>query len=103
MDGIDQSLNKELLLEVLGNLAKLRKAFPYTLLLYALSPKDVFNLLDIFQGTTITFPTKEELMDCVTFSIVQKYGGYDKTPKEVLNGLTKRKYKQMLAAIEGID
>lgn len=95
-----ENINKELLLEVLGTLTKLRKEFPYTLLLYILEPSQAMKFLDIFAGTTVTFPTQQELLECVTFSIVQKYGGYDKTPKEVLNGLTKRRYNELLSAID---
>ena len=93
-------VNKELLLEVLGNLTKLRKDFPYTLLLYVLDPSQLTKFLDIFAGTTVTFPTQQELMECISFSIVQKYGGFDKAPKEILNGLTKRRYNELLASYE---
>lgn len=96
-------INKELLLEILGTLTKLRTAFPYTMLLYVLQPKDLMKLLDVFAGTTITFPTKDELMECITFSIVQKYGGYEQTPREVLNGLTKKRYLELLSAIDSDD
>lgn len=95
-------INKELLLEILGNLTKLRKDFPYTLLLYALEPQQLTKFLDVFAGTTVTFPTQQELMECITFSIIQKYGGYEKTPKEILNGLTKKRYRELLAAFEKI-
>ena len=93
-------VSKELLLEILGNLTKLRKDFPYTLLLYVLDPSQLTKFLDIFAGTTVTFPTQQELMECISFSIVQKYGGFDKAPKEILNGLTKRRYNELLASYE---
>lgn len=92
-------ISKELLLDVLETLTKMRRAFPYTVLLYALEPKQVMTLLDVCQGTTITFPTQEELMRCVTFTLVQKYGSYDATPKELLNGLTRKQYNDILQAI----
>ena len=103
MDSVEKPINKELLLDVLGTLTKLKKDFPYTMLLYVLDPKQIMRLLDIFEGTTVTFPTKEELLQCVTFAITQKYGGYDETPKEVLNGLTKRRYAELLSAITDND
>lgn len=96
-------INKELLLEILGTLTKLRKDFPYTLLLYVLQPGQVMKFLDIFAGSTVTFPTPQELLECVTFAMVQKYGGYDKTPKEVLNGLSKKRYLELLSAYNKID
>ena len=96
-------INKELLLEILGTLTKLRKDYPYTLLLHILEPNQVMKFLDMFQGTTITIPTQQELLECVTFSMCQKYGGWDKTPKEALNGLTKKRYNELLSAINKID
>lgn len=96
-------INKELLLEILGTLTKIRKGFPYTLLLYVLQPAQVMHFLDIFQGSTVTFPTAQELMECVTFAIVQRYGGYDKAPKEALNGLTKRRYLELLSSYNSLD
>lgn len=91
-----EKINKELLLEVLGNLSKLRKDFPYTLLLQFLTVNQAMDFLDIFSGCTVTFPTAAELMECVTFSVVKKYGDYEKIPPEVLNGLTKKRYRELL-------
>lgn len=102
MDDIT-SINKELLLEILGTLTKLRKDFPYTMLLYVLSPDTLMRFLDVFSGTTVTFPTQKELLECITFAITQKYGGYDNTPKEVLNGLTKRRYTELLSAFNKLS
>lgn len=98
-----EHISKELLLDILGNYTKLRKAYPYTILLYALPPEEVMKLLDVCQGTTITFPTKKELLECISFSIVQKYGSYETTPQEVRGDLTKRRYVEMLRAIEKLD
>ncbi|MCM1323000.1 MAG: hypothetical protein NC218_02340 [Acetobacter sp.] len=98
MDKLEPPVNKELLLDVLGTLTKLRKDFPYTMLLYVLDPQTVTKFLDVFAGTTVTFPTQQELLECVTFAIVQKYGGFDNAPKEVLNGLTKKRYTELLRA-----
>ena len=97
MDKIEP-INKELLLDILGTLTKLRKDFPYTMLLYVLDPSTTMKFLDIFAGTTVPFPTRQELLECVTFAITQKYGGYDNTPKEVLNGLTKKRYNELCRA-----
>ena len=94
----EQEINKELLLDVLKTLTKLRKDLPYTMLLYALDPKTVMKFLDIFAGTTVTFPTQAELLECVTFAVVEKYGGYDEAPKEVLNGLSRKRYNELLRA-----
>ena len=91
-------INKELLLDVLKTLTKLRKDLPYTMLLYVLDPKITMKFLDIFAGTTVTFPTQAELLECVTFAIVEKYGGYDETPKEVLNGLSRKRYNELRRA-----
>lgn len=93
-------LNKELLLDLLSTLTKLRKDFPYALLLYALQPADLMRLLDVMQGATITFPTQGELLELVSFAATQKYGSYEATPKEVLNGLTKKRYNELVAAIQ---
>ena len=93
-------ISKELLLDILGTLTKLRKDFPYTLLLYVLSPEELMKVLDIMQGSTIKFPTREELLELVTFSISQKYGSYEDTPKEVLNGLTRKRYNELTESIQ---
>ena len=98
-----EGASKELLLELLGTLTKLRKNFPYTLLLYALNPKDLLELLDVMQGTTITFPTKQELLAVIGFAVSQKYGSYEATPKEVLNGLTKKQYNEFCRAMSDTD
>ena len=95
----DTEINKELLLDILETITKLRKDFPYTLLLYVLTPSQSMRFLDIFAGTTVTFPTQTELLECFTFAIVQKYGGYDLAPKEVLNGLTRKRYNELLSAV----
>ena len=102
-DQKDQEINKELLLEVLGTVTKLRKDFPYTLLLYVLSPEQTMRFLDIFAGTTVTFPTQEELLSCFSFAIAQKYGGYDLAPKEVLGGLTRKQYNDFLSAVNKLS
>lgn len=96
-------ISKDLLLEILGTLTKLRKDFPYTLLLFALKPDDLMKLLDVMQGATITFPTKNQLLELVTFAIVKKYGSYDKAPAEVKNGLTRKRYNQLDAAVRNAD
>lgn len=93
-----EMISKELLLEVLGNLAKLRKDFPYTLLLQTMDVKQAMDFLDIFSGCIVEFPKPSELMECVTFSIVKKYGDYDKIPQGVLNGLTRKRYNELLRA-----
>lgn len=93
-------ISKEVLLQVLGTLAELRKKFPYTLLLHVLTVEQVMQFLDIFAGTTVTFPTQSELLECVTFSIVRKYDSYEVAPKEVVGGLTKQRYVELLRAIE---
>lgn len=93
-------INKELLLDILETLTKLRKDFPYTLLLYVLEPDQLMKLLDVFAGTTVTFPTKQELLECITFSIIQKYGGWDKTPVEILSGISKKRYAELLKAYQ---
>ncbi len=98
MDKSGRGINKELLLSILETLTKLRKDFPYTMLLYVLDPNTTMKFLDIFAGTTVTFPTQAELLECVTFAIVEKYGGYDEAPKEVLNGLTRKRYNELLRA-----
>ena len=98
IDNVSENISKELLLEILGNLSKLRKDFPYTLLLHILSVKETMDFLDIFSGCTVTFPTAKELMEVVTFSIVKKYGEYERIPPEVLNGLTKKRYRELLQA-----
>lgn len=103
MDNLKEEINKELLLEILETLTKIRKDFPYTILLHVLPQSQVMKLLDIFQGTTVTFPTQKELMDCVTFAITVKYGGYDQTPKELLNGFTRTRYKELLSAYNRLD
>lgn len=95
----DKEINKELLLDILGTVTKLREDFPYTLLLYILSPSQAMKFLDIFAGVTVTFPTRDELLECFTFAITQKYGGYDQTPKEILGGLSRKRYNEMLDAI----
>ena len=97
---MDSTINKELLLDILETLSKLRKGFPYTMLLYVLPPDEVMKVLDIFAGTTVTFPTQQEFLECATFAIARQYDDFDKVPKEILNGLTKRRYKELLAAIE---
>jgi predicted component of type VI protein secretion system len=96
-------ISKELLLEILSTLTKLRKRFPYTLLLYVLTPEQLMRVLDVMQGATITFPTKQELLELVTFAIAKKYKSYDKVPKEVLNGLTRKRYNELDAAIQQSD
>lgn len=96
---MDGGIDKTVLLEVLTTLTKLRKDYPYTLLLYVMQPDQLMKVLDVFQGSTITFPTKEELLELVTFSIVKKYESYDKVPKEVLNGLTRKRYNELDATI----
>lgn len=96
-------VNKELLLDILATLTKLRKEFPYTLLLYALQPNDLMRVLDVMQGATITFPTREELLELVSFSASQKYDSYETTPKEVLNGLTRKRYNELVNAIQEVD
>lgn len=95
----EKEINKELLLDILETITKLRKDFPYTLLLYVLTPNQAMRFLDIFAGTTVTFPTQTELLECFTFAITQKYGGYDLTPKEVLGGLTRKRYNEFLSAV----
>lgn len=99
----DQQINKELLLDILGTYSKLRTDFPYTLLLYVLEPKQVMKLLDVFAGTTVTFPTQSELLECITFSIIQKYGGWEAAPKEVLSGITRKRYNELLRAVNRIN
>ena len=99
----EKEINKELLLDILETVTKLRKDFPYTLLLYVLSPSQTMKFLDIFAGTTVTFPTQAELLECFAFAITQKYGGYDLTPKEVLGGLTRKRYNELLAAVNRLS
>lgn len=93
-------INKELLLEILGTLTKLRNDYPYTLLLYVLTPEQLMKVLDVLQGSTITFPTRKELLELVTFSIAKKYESYDLVPKEILNGLTRKRYNELDSAIQ---
>lgn len=93
-------VSKQLLLEILSTLTKLRKDFPYTLLLYVMEPDTLMRVIDIMQGATITFPTKEELLELISFSAAYKYGSYEEVPKEVLGGLTKKRYNQLLESLQ---
>ncbi len=96
----DNEISKELLLELLGTLSKLRKDFPFTLLLHVLSAEDTMKLLEIFAGTNVTFPTQKELLECISFCIVHKYGEYEKAPKEITSGISKRRYNELLEALD---
>lgn len=98
-----ENISKEILLEVLGTLSQLRKNFPYTLLLHILSVEQALAFLDVFAGTEVKFPTQQELLECVTFSIIQKYGSYERAPKEIINGLSKRRYNELLQAIDSCN
>ena len=96
-------VNKEVLLEVLGTLSALRKDFPYTLLLHVLTPEQVMSFLDVFGGTKVEFPTYQELLECVTFSVVRKYENFERAPKELTNGLSKSRYTELLRKLEPTD
>lgn len=92
------SINKELLIEVLEKLYKATKAYPYSALAYILKPNDLLNFLDYFGGTTLEIPTKEDFLKLVQVCLVDAVGDYDlakASNPEMLNGLSKVRYDKI--------
>lgn len=92
------TVNKDLLIQLLENLYKAKDSFPYSALAFILKPKDLFNLLSYFGGTTIEIPTIEEFTLLVQTCLVDSIGSFDDAKAanpEMLAGLSRARYERL--------
>lgn len=92
------SINKETLINVLERLYKAKAAFPYSSLALVLKPADLFNFFDIFGGTTLEVPSKEEMIHLIQVCLVEEFNSFEEAKAaypEVLHGLSKKQYDRI--------
>lgn len=97
------NINKEIIIEVLEKLYQAKKVFPYTALAFVLKPNELLDFLDLFGGTTIEVPTKEEFSRVVAACLVEAIGDYDEAKAinpEILSGLSKLRYEKIVEELK---